>query len=70
MVGRSIPEHVYSMALIIKRFTRPGMEENWQDHFSVDIVNGSPGHELKIRRAGLGGHLSAGRFGRFSLANV
>ena len=43
-----IPEHVYSLTLIIKRFTVPGMQGNWRDHFSVDIVNGSPGHELKI----------------------
>ncbi|MCG8652856.1 MAG: hypothetical protein MI861_23655, partial [Pirellulales bacterium] len=43
-----IPEHVYSMALIIKRFTRPGMEDDWHEHFGVDIVNGSPGHELKL----------------------
>ena len=57
----SIPEHVYSMALIIKRFTRPGMEENWQDHFSVDIVNGSPGHELKLgERALVGTYLRIG----------
>ena len=51
----SIPEHVYSMALIIKRFTRPGMEQNWRDYFSVDIVNGAPGHELKIGNRGLVG---------------
>ncbi|GAA5505547.1 hypothetical protein [Novipirellula caenicola] len=45
---REIPEHVYSMALIIKRFIRSGMEQNWHEHFGVDIVNGSAGHELKI----------------------
>ena len=45
---KTIPDHVYSMVLIIKRFMRPGMEENWREHFGVDIVNGSPGHELKI----------------------
>ena len=45
---REIPEHVYSMALIIKRSMRPGMESNWKEHFGVDIVNGSDGHELKI----------------------
>ena len=51
----TIPEHVYSMALIIKRFIRPGMEKNWRDHFSVDIVNGSLGHELKLGTRGLVG---------------
>ncbi len=44
----TIPEHVYALALIIKRFVQPGMEHNWRDHFGVDIVNGSPGHELKM----------------------
>nr|WP_146527890.1 hypothetical protein [Novipirellula artificiosorum] len=44
----SIPDHVYAMALIIKRFVKTGMENNWQDYFGVDIVNGSPGHELKM----------------------
>ncbi|MGB7328187.1 MAG: hypothetical protein WBD31_25145, partial [Rubripirellula sp.] len=43
-----IPDHVYALALIIKRFIKPGMEEDWKSHFGVDIVNGSAGHELKI----------------------
>ncbi|MEM9646655.1 MAG: hypothetical protein AAF989_16815, partial [Planctomycetota bacterium] len=58
----SIPNHVYSMALIIKRFVRPGMEENWKDYFSVDIVNGSPGHELKF-----GGRSLVGTYLRIGL---
>ncbi len=45
---KTIPDHVYSAALIIKRFMRPEMNGRWKDYFSVDIVNGSPGHELKL----------------------
>jgi hypothetical protein len=45
---KTIPEHVYALALIIKRFVQPGMENDWKSYFGVDIVNGSPGHELKI----------------------
>ena len=45
---RTIPEHVYALALIIKRFIGPGEEKNWKSLFGVDIVNGSPGHELKM----------------------
>ena len=45
---RTIPEHVYALALIIKRFIGPGEEKNWKNLFGVDIVNGSPGHELKM----------------------
>ncbi|TWU57064.1 hypothetical protein Poly51_29850 [Rubripirellula tenax] len=44
----TIPDNVYALALIIKRFIRPGMEKDWRSYFGVDIVNGSPGHELKI----------------------
>ncbi len=44
----SVPPHVYSMALIIKRFTKEDSEGHWRDRFGVDIVNGSPGHVLKL----------------------
>ncbi|MFG0290256.1 MAG: hypothetical protein ACF8CQ_18905 [Rhodopirellula sp. JB044] len=44
----SIPEHVYAIALIVKRFIGTSPETNWREQFRVDIVNGSPGHELKI----------------------
>ena len=44
----TIPDHVYALVLIIKRFIQPGMEDDWRSHFGVDIVNGSPGHELKM----------------------
>jgi len=58
---QSIPEHVYALALIIKRFCSPGMETSWRNHFRVDIVNGSPGHELKIGdRALVGTYLRIG----------
>ena len=50
----SIPEHIYAMALIIKRFMPPDFE-NWEDSFGVDIVNGSPGHELKFKTRSLVG---------------
>jgi hypothetical protein len=57
----SISNRVYAMALIIKRFVRPGMESNWRAHFGVDIVNGSPGHELKMgKRALVGTYLRIG----------
>lgn len=52
---RSIPEHIYAMALIIKRFMRPEWSDNWRACFGVDIVNGAPGHELKFQARGLVG---------------
>ncbi|MCA8996027.1 MAG: hypothetical protein KDA80_03560, partial [Planctomycetaceae bacterium] len=43
-----IPSHLYAMMFIIKRFYRPEWGDDWQSHFSVDYVNGTPGHELKL----------------------
>ena len=43
----SIPNHVYAIALIIKRFYSPEWGDNWREKFSVDIINGEPGYELK-----------------------
>ncbi|HSV13466.1 MAG TPA: hypothetical protein VLI90_04360, partial [Tepidisphaeraceae bacterium] len=43
----SIPNYVYPIVFIIKRFYRPEWNGNWREHFGVDIVNGFPGHELK-----------------------
>jgi hypothetical protein len=58
---KTIPEHVYALALIIKRFVKPGMEKDWRSHFGVDIVNGSPGHELKLgNRSLVSGYLRVG----------
>ncbi len=42
-----IPNHVYAIVFIIKRFYKPEWGDNWRDHFSVDIINGHSGHELK-----------------------
>jgi hypothetical protein len=57
----TIPDHVYAMALIIKRFATPEIQQNWRRHFGVDIVNGSPGHELKFgERALVGTYLRVG----------
>ena len=57
----TIPDHVYAMALIIKRFTEPEIHQHWHEHFGVDIVNGSPGHELKFgERSLVGTYLRVG----------
>ncbi|MEX1042963.1 MAG: hypothetical protein WDZ51_20175 [Pirellulaceae bacterium] len=46
---KSIPNYIYSILFIIKRFQQPGWGDNWRENFRVDIVNGKPGHELKVR---------------------
>jgi hypothetical protein len=43
-----IPDYVKAMIFIIKRFYRPEWGEDWRSHFSADVINGKPGHELKF----------------------
>jgi len=43
-----IPGHIYALVYAIKRFYNPAWGDDWRRHFSVDFVNGSPGHELKV----------------------
>jgi hypothetical protein len=43
----SIPKHVRALVFVIKRFYSPSWGDDWKSHFSVDIINGAPGHELK-----------------------
>lgn len=46
---RSIPNEVKELVLLIKRFYKPDWGENWRERFTVDVINGVPGHELKYR---------------------
>jgi hypothetical protein len=42
-----IPQHILALVFMIKRFYKPEWRDDWRGHFSVDRVNGYPGHELK-----------------------
>ncbi len=44
---KTIPQHIRALVFIIKRFYRPEWGADWRQRFSVDVVNGWPGHELK-----------------------
>ncbi len=44
----SISGDIYGLVFAIKRFHSGEEDFDWRSHFSVDIVNGMPGHELKI----------------------
>lgn len=50
----SIPNHIFAIVYIIKRFYKPEWGD-WKQHFSVDTVNGVPGHELKLHNRKLVG---------------
>jgi len=43
----TIPQHIRALVYMIKRFYKPQWGNKWRRHFSVDEVNGYPGHELK-----------------------
>ncbi len=61
---KSIPPHIYALVYAIKRFYNPAWGNDWRWHFSVDFVNGSPGHELKLDdRKIVGTYLRVGLFG-------
>jgi len=58
-----IPDHIYAIVFIIKRM-HVGNPDEWRNHFSVDIVNGHPGHELKYGdRKLVGTYLRVGLLG-------
>ena len=59
-----MPNNVYAIVLIIKRFYKPEWGKNWRRHFHVDILNGQPGHELKYEdRKLVGDYLRVGLIG-------
>jgi hypothetical protein len=43
----SIPQYIKELVFVVKRFYRAEWGDHWRDHFSVDIINGTPGNELK-----------------------
>ena len=45
---KKIPQHIQALVLMIKRFYKEEWGQNWREHFSVDLVNGFPGNELKF----------------------
>lgn len=45
----SISQYIKGIAFIVKRFYNEDWGSNWKEHFSVDILNGQPGNELKYQ---------------------
>jgi len=43
----TIPINILALVYMIKRFYKSSWGDNWRHYFSVDEVNGIPGHELK-----------------------
>ncbi|MGD0058481.1 MAG: hypothetical protein ABSD58_03595 [Verrucomicrobiia bacterium] len=45
----SIPQYVKELVFVVKRYYKPEMGDGWPELFSVDIINGTPGNELKFQ---------------------
>jgi phosphoenolpyruvate carboxykinase (diphosphate) len=42
-----VPQYIKELVFVVKRYHKPEWGANWREHFSVDIINGVPGNELK-----------------------
>ncbi len=42
-----IPQYLKELVFVVKRYYKPEWGNNWREHFSVDIINGTPANELK-----------------------
>ena len=56
-----IPDRILALVFIIKRMYSPEWGDDWRKYLSVDMVNGRPGHELKLgERKLVGSYLRVG----------
>ena len=44
----SVPNNIKALVYYVKRFYNSEMGDNWKDYFSVDVVNGEPGKQIKF----------------------
>lgn len=59
---REIPPRIKSIVFLVKRFYEDAWENNWREKFSVDFINGIPGHQFKFDgRKVSGSYLRIGR---------
>ncbi|MFM1768349.1 MAG: hypothetical protein RJA22_878 [Verrucomicrobiota bacterium] len=42
-----VPQYIKELVFVVKRYYKPEWGGDWRSHFSVDIINGTPGNELK-----------------------
>jgi len=43
----TVPQYIKELVFVVKRYYKPAWGGNWREHFTVDIINGTPGNELK-----------------------
>lgn len=44
---RQLPQTIRQLVFVLKRYYQPQWGDRWREHFTVDRINGFPGHELK-----------------------
>ncbi|HEX7487919.1 MAG TPA: hypothetical protein VF341_03390, partial [Anaeromyxobacteraceae bacterium] len=54
--ARALPQTIRQLVFVLKRHYRPEWGDDWPAHFTVDRINGYPGHELKFDRQRLVGN--------------
>ena len=52
----TVPQYLKELVFVVKRFYKLEWGSHWRDHFSVDIINGTPGNELKLDNQKLVAH--------------
>jgi len=45
---RNLPQSTRQLLFTVKRYYRPEWGDNWREHFTVDLIDGSLGNELKL----------------------
>ena len=51
-----LPQTIRQLLVTVKRYYRPEWGDNWRKYFTVDVINGFQGHELKFRNQHLVGN--------------
>lgn len=44
----TVPQYIKELVFVVKRFYKTEWGEKWREHFTVDVINGTPGNELKL----------------------
>lgn len=46
----TIPQYIKDLVFVVKRYYKPSWGNDWRNRFSVDVINGMPGNELRYRK--------------------
>ena len=60
----SVPQYLKELVFVVKRYYKPSWDGNWREHFSVDIINGTPAQRIEVRQPQARHHLFARRLRR------